>query len=116
MSEHNETGVKGEDLAVDFLERNGYEILRRNFRFRRYEIDIIAMRGDWLLFIEVKTRSNLDYGEPEEFVLTEQSRRIMQAAEDFIFTTNWQGHIRFDIISVAIGEYTEIIHFEDALN
>ena len=116
MGEHNDIGSKGEDLAVDFLERNGYEILRRNFKFRRYEIDIIAMRGDWLLFIEVKTRTNLDYGTPEEFVLSEQSKRIMQVAEEFIFTTNWQGHIRFDIISVTIGDYTEVIHFEDAIN
>ena len=116
MSEHNNTGTKGEDLAVEFLERNGYQVLIRNFKFRRYEIDIVAMRDDWLLFIEVKTRSNLDYGTPEEFVFDEQSRRIMQAAEDFIFTINWQGHVRFDIISVAIGEYTEIIHFEDAIN
>ncbi|MGC3948384.1 MAG: YraN family protein [Chryseolinea sp.] len=116
MSDHNNTGARGEELAVDYLERDGYEILRRNFKYGRYEIDIIAVRDDWLLFIEVKTRSNLDYGTPEEFVLAGQSTRIMRAAEEFILTTNWQGHVRFDIISVVIGDRIEITHFEDAIN
>ena len=116
MSEHNNTGRKGEELAAAFLLQKGYEILRRNFTFRRCEIDIIARKDDWLLFIEVKTRSSLVFGHPEEFVETAQAARIMHAAEEFIFTTNWHGHIRFDIISVAIGNKTEIVQFEDAIN
>jgi len=116
VSENNSTGKKGEDLAAEFLIRNGYEILRRNFTFRRSEIDIIAYKGDWLLFVEVKTRSTTDFGHPEEFVEKAQASRIMLAAEEFIFTTNWRGHIRFDIISVQIGTQPEIVHFEDAIN
>jgi putative endonuclease len=116
VSEHNNTGKKGEELAAEFLIRNGYEILRRNFTFRRCEIDIIARKGDWLLFVEVKTRTSIEFGHPEEFVEAAQAARIVQAAEEFIFTSNWRGHIRFDIISVAIGKATEIIHFEDAIN
>lgn len=116
MSQNNHTGRIGEDLAAEYLIRNGYEILRRNFTFRRSEIDIIACKDDWLLFVEVKTRSTADFGHPEDFVGGAQANRIMQAAEEFIFTTNWRGHIRFDIISVQMGARTEIIHFEDAIN
>jgi putative endonuclease len=116
VSEHNETGKKGEDLATEFLEDNGYHILRRNYTFRRCEIDIIALRGDWLLFVEVKTRSSLKFGHPEEFVDGAKAARIMHAAEEFIYSLNWHGHIRFDIISVQLGAKTEIDHFEDAIS
>jgi putative endonuclease len=116
VSEHNNTGKKGEDLAAEFLIRNGYEVLRRNFTFRRCEIDIIARKFDWLLFVEVKTRTSIGFGHPEEFVESAQAERIVHAAEEFIFTSNWKGHIRFDIISVTIDRTTHIIHFEDALN
>jgi putative endonuclease len=116
VSEHNNTGRRGEDLAAEFLKRNGYEILRRNFTFRRCEIDIIALKDDWLLFVEVKTRSSIDFGHPEDFVESAQAARIMYAAEEFIFNSNWKGHIRFDIISVTIGSTAAIVHFEDAIN
>lgn len=116
VSENNITGRKGEDLAAEFLIRNGYEILRRNFTFRRCEIDIVALKDDWLLFIEVKTRSSVDFGHPEEFVEAAQAARIIYAAEEFIFTSNWQGHIRFDIISITMNSTPKIVHFEDAIN
>ena len=116
MSENNNTGRKGEDLATEFLIRNGYEVLRRNFTFRRCEIDIIAQKDDWLLFVEVKTRTSVDFGHPEEFVEAAQAGRIMHAAEEFIFTSNWHGHIRFDIISVTLNDIPSILHFEDAIN
>jgi putative endonuclease len=116
MSEHNDTGKKGEDLAVEFLVDEGFRILRRNFKSSRYEIDIIAQRDDWLLFVEVKTRTSADFGHPEEFVNASQAARIVHAAEEFIFSVNWQGHIRFDIISVEIGGRAKIVHFEDAIN
>ena len=116
MSDHNNTGRQGEELAAAFLIRNGYEILRRNFTFRRCEIDIIARKGDWLLFVEVKTRTSISFGHPEEFVESAQAARIFHAAEEFIFTSNWKGHIRFDIISVTMDTTTHIVHFEDAIN
>ena len=116
MGDHNDTGKKGEDLAVNFLKRNGFHIVRRNFTFRRCEIDIIAQRDNWLLFVEVKTRSSLEFGHPEEFVDAEKAARIVRAAEEFIYSCNWHGHIRFDIISVLMGPKTKIDHFEDAIN
>ena len=116
MSDKIKTGNRGETLAADFLIKKGFEIVARNYRFKRCEIDLIARRDNWTIFVEVKTRSSLSYGQPEEFVSAQQARRIFEAAEEFIFSTNWHGHIRFDIVSVKIGVTPEVTHFEDAIN
>ena len=116
MSDKIKTGNRGETLAADFLIKKGFEIVARNYRFKRCEIDLIARRDNWTIFVEVKTRSSLSYGQPEEFVSAQQARRIFEAAEEYIFSTNWQGHIRFDIVSVKLGVTPEVAHFEDAIN
>lgn len=116
MSDKIKTGNRGETLAADFLRKKGFEIVARNYRFKRCEIDLIARRDNWTIFVEVKTRSSLSYGQPEEFVSAQQARRIFEAAEEYIFSTNWHGHIRFDIVSVKIGVTPEVAHFEDAIN
>ena len=116
MSDKIKTGNYGENVAAEFLETKGFEILARNYRYRRCEIDIIARKENWTIFVEVKTRAYSYYGHPEEFVDSQQARRIFEAAEEFIYTTNWHGHIRFDIISVKPGVVPEIMHFEDAIN
>jgi len=115
-TENHSTGRKGEELAAAYLTELGYEIVQRNFRHRRYEIDLIVCRGDWLLFVEVKTRSSSTFGHPEDSVNAAQARRIGLAAEEFIFSTNWQGNIRFDIISVEMGSEVKITHFVDAFS
>jgi putative endonuclease len=76
----------------------------------------LISRDNWLIFVEVKTRSSSDYGEPESFVDDFKARNIFEAAEEYIFSTDWQGHIRFDIVSVKLGKTPEIVHFEDAIN
>jgi putative endonuclease len=116
MSDKIETGSKGENMAADFLKAKGFDIVARNYRYKRAEIDLIVRRDDWLLFVEVKTRSSSAYGEPEEFVDEAKIRLMYFAAEEYIFRTNWQGHIRFDIVSIKLGPVAEIIHFEDAIS
>ncbi len=116
VSNKIETGNQGETLAARYLKEKGYEILARNYRHGKAEIDLIVQKDDWVLFVEVKTRKSSDYGEPEQFVMTQQAGRIFDAAEEWIFSTNWQGHIRFDVVSVKPGESPEIEHFEDAIN
>ncbi len=106
----------GENLAAEFLRQKGFEIVARNYRYRRAEIDLIARRDNWTIFVEVKTRSSSGFGQPEEFVDANQTRRISEAAEEYVYSTNWQGHIRFDIISVKLDVTPEIIHFEDAID
>lgn len=111
-----ETGVEGENLAAEFLTGKGYEIVTRNYRYNKAEIDIIARRDDWLLFVEVKTRTTSDFGEPEEFVTDAKANHIFRAADQFIHNIDWHGHVRFDVVSVKLGPMPEIIHFEDAIN
>src|SRR5687768_14780046 len=103
MSDKIKTGNLGEDIAAEFLKKKGFEIVTRNYRFKKAEIDIIVKKENWLLFIEVKTRSSNAFGEPEEFVDEFKAHRIFEAAEEYIFSTDWKGHIRFDVISVKIG-------------
>ncbi|MFZ6014654.1 MAG: YraN family protein [Bacteroidota bacterium] len=116
MIDKIKTGSKGENLAAAFLEQKGFEIVARNYRFRRLEIDLIARRDNWLIFVEVKTRSSTDFGEPEEFVVDTKRQHIFDTAEEYIFKNDWQGHIRFDIVSVKLGNPPHIEHFEDAIN
>lgn len=116
MTDKIETGATGEKLAADFLMKKGFEVVERNFRSRKAEIDLIVKRGDWLIFVEVKTRNSNAWGEPESFVSNLQRQLIFQAAEDYIYKTDWQGHIRFDIVSVKPGASPELVHFEDAIS
>ena len=116
MSDKIKTGNKGESLAAEFLQKQGWDIVARNYRWGKAEIDLIMQRGDWVIFVEVKTRSSTTYGEPEEFVDDLKINRIFGAAEEWIFTNDWQGHIRFDIVSVKLGTDPIVEHFEDAIN
>lgn len=116
MSDKIKIGNKGEDLAAEFLEKKGFTVVARKYRFKHAEIDLIVQRENWTIFVEVKTRSSNTFGEPESFVGYKKGRKIFEAAEEFIFSTDWKGHIRFDIISVKLGSTPEIIHFEDAIN
>ncbi|VXD17675.1 YraN family protein [Marinoscillum sp. 108] len=105
-------GKYGEDLAVSYLRKKGFEIVERNYRFRKGEIDLITLlNNEVLVFVEVKLRKGDTYGDPETFVSRKQERLIIQAAEDYIFAINWQKDIRFDIISIT-GSKVE--HIEDA--
>ncbi|MFY0607894.1 MAG: YraN family protein [Cyclobacteriaceae bacterium] len=105
-------GKYGEDLAVSFLEKKGFEIVERNYRHARGEIDLIGiLENKLLVFFEVKLRKGIAFGEPESFVSEAQQRLIIQVAEDYIYAINWQRDIRFDIISII---QDEIVHLEDA--
>jgi putative endonuclease len=116
MTDKMEAGARGEQLAADYLIDNGYTILFRNYRYGKSEIDLVAQRDDWLVFVEVKARTSLEYGQPEDFVDWKKSERMLCAAENFIYATDWQGNVRFDIISVRLCEPPEIIQLEDAVH
>lgn len=115
MTDKIETGGMGENLAAEYLVGKGFRIVEKNYRWRKAEIDLIVQREDWLIFVEVKTRSSNAYGEPETFVSDFQRRLIYEAAEEYIYKTDWQGNIRFDIVSVKPSRIPEIVHFEDAI-
>jgi putative endonuclease len=115
MAEHNELGKLGEEIAVDFLEKNGYEILETNWTFQKAEVDIIAQKGDLLAVIEVKTRSSLDYGLPQDFVKPKKIQLLVKAINEYVIANDLDVEVRFDIIAIhAIGSNFEIEHLEAA--
>ncbi|OIV42618.1 YraN family protein [Flavobacterium johnsoniae] len=119
MAEHNELGKKGEELAVEYLQQNGYEILDRNWSFQKAEIDIIAQKENTLAVVEVKTRSSLDFGSPQDFVKPKKIQLLIKAVNAYI---NYREkdlqddlNVRFDIIAIhKNGETFAIEHFTDA--
>jgi putative endonuclease len=108
-------GSKGEKLALAHLRKNGYLILHCNYRIGRAEVDIIAEKQDCTVFIEVKTRSSIEFGYPETFVSKKQERTLIAAAEIYLAKNKEVKPIRYDIIAIIITrEATTITHFEDA--
>jgi putative endonuclease len=109
-------GAKGEQVAVDFLQKKGYKIINRNWRSGKKEIDIVATLKDTLVFLEIKTRSNLDFGFPEESVTKAKQKFLKQAAEAYVAANPGHEYIRFDIVSIVmVGDNVkEIVHFEEA--
>ena len=103
-------GRRGERAAEKYLRRNGYRIVARNFRAAGAEIDLVAMDGETLVFVEVKTRRSREAGAPEEAVDERKQRRMRRAAE--VFATRYRADdvtMRFDIIAVdASGKRLEI--------
>ena len=103
-------GRRGERAAEKYLRRSGYRIVARNFRAAGAEIDIVAMEGETLVFVEVKTRRSRDAGAPEEAVDERKQKQVRRAAE--IFATRYRADdvtMRFDIVAIdASGERLEI--------
>ena len=115
MGKHNELGKKGEQLAVDFLLKNGYDIVERNYRFDKAEVDIIARKEDILAIVEVKTRSTTDFGNPEDFVKPKQIKNLVKAVDEYVNENNLDVEVRFDIIAIVkTGKNYQIEHLEDA--
>ncbi|MDY0989210.1 hypothetical protein BSF41_23140 [Flavobacterium sp. ACN2] len=119
MAEHNDLGKLGEDLAAAYLEENGYSIIERNFVIQKAEIDIIAQKDAVLAIVEVKTRSSLDFGSPQDFVKSKKIQLLIKAVNAYIndrekdFQEDLE--IRFDIIAVhKNGESFAIEHLTDA--
>lgn len=96
MAEHNILGKTGEDVAADYLIAKGFNILRRNWRSGHKEVDIIAMDGPTLVFVEVKTRTRAM--DPSDLISYYKIRFLETAAESYIRRTNFQGDARFDLI------------------
>lgn len=107
-------GNRGEEFACEYLIKKGYEIIERNYRHKRAEIDIIAKNENVLVFIEVKTRKNNQFGNPENFVDENKERLFFQCSEEYIFKIDWKHNIRFDIIALIPKQNTfEIEHLKD---
>ncbi|WP_456441493.1 YraN family protein [Psychroserpens sp.] len=115
MANHNELGKKGEDLAVNFLLKNSYKILARNYIFQKAEVDIIAQKADVLAVVEVKTRSTNAFGNPQGFLKPKQIQRIVKAVDNYVTSNKLDVEVRFDIIAIVKnGNQFDIEHLENA--
>ena len=92
-----------------------YSIVEKNWRYLKAEIDLIAQKDDVIVFVEVKTRSSANYGDPESFVSDKQQKMIINAAHQYIMKNDIESEARFDIISIVISNKKEDIkHIEGA--
>jgi putative endonuclease len=115
MMNRKNIGTAAEEEAAHYLRANGYEILARNWRWQRYEIDLITKKEETLVFVEVKTRRNEKFGYPEEFLSAAQEERIYLAAEAYCDEHAWRGAIRFDIIAILQNAFpNHLDHLVDA--
>ena len=101
MAAHNQLGRWGENVAADFLEQQGYLIVERDWRHGHSDIDIVAFRDAVLVFVEVKTRSSLAYGQPYEAVDAQKIQHITAAADNYLRQQDRYCPWRFDIISIV---------------
>ena len=108
-------GAAGERAAEALLAAKGYRIVARNHRCRRGEVDLVAEKGELLVFVEVRTRATAAFGGPEETVSWQKQQRVVLAARDFL--ARWHGPergARFDVIAVVDGAPPKLTHFENA--
>ncbi len=120
MAEHNEKGNWGEDYAADYLRKNGYVIVERDWRIGHRDLDIIALTedGKTMAFVEVKTRERSELVDPVDAVTLAKMRSIGRCANAYIKEHDIDLEIRFDIITVMGEENKEVElkHIEDAFN
>lgn len=115
MASHNDLGKRGEDIATAYLAAKGHQILIRNYRYEKSEVDIISRIGDTVVFTEVKTRTSEAFGYPEDAVSPRKQAQLKQAMEQYVSENNIVSEPRFDIISIiTTRSKTDIYHIEDA--
>jgi putative endonuclease len=120
MSKRQDVGARGEKLAVDHLKRRGYKIIQRNFRCREGEIDIIAQKGECLVFVEVRTKKNIAFGTPEESVTLSKREKLISLANAYLQAydkppLSW----RIDVVAVELtpeNRVSRLNHIENAVS
>lgn len=115
MNNNRATGNKGEEIASGYLAKAGYTLVARNWRFRHWEVDIIASKGRFLHFIEVKTRYSLRFGRPEESITRDKMKNLKNAAEEYQYQHPEYQYIQFDVLAITLvnEEVKEIFMIED---
>lgn len=115
MNRSKYTGNLGEDIAVDFLIKNDFKIVERNWKYKHWEVDIIALKNNYLHFVEVKTRTTAMFGNPEESVGETKMNALKKAAEHYLLQHEEWKNIQFDVIAIFLKpkNVTEILLIED---
>ena len=111
MAEHNEFGKDGEDMAAKWLHDNGYQILHRNWRHKQYELDVVALKNNFLHFIEVKTRHFSSFGHPEDSVGKKKFKNLQRAADEYLYLNPGYKWIQFGILAITLFKDREPEYF-----
>ncbi len=115
MATHNDLGILGENLAINYLIKQGYQILERNYRHQKGEVDILAKKNDVLAAVEVKTRTGNYFGDPHEFVKPKKIKLLAATVDHYVTQNDLDVEVRFDIIGIVNTENQfEIEHIENA--
>ena len=102
-------GQLGESLAYNYLKKHGYKILEKNYTNKIGEIDLIAKKGDYIVFVEVKNRASAKFGLPREAVTLYKQNKIRNVALGYLKeTNNLESNVRFDVVDILGGEITHI--------
>lgn len=113
MAKHITTGKQGEELARHYLAEKSYQILELNWRYRHWEVDIIASKSNVLHFVEIKTKHSNRLGFPEETVGVKKIKNLIGASEIYLYRNpQWQ-RIQFDILSITLTPTIEYFLIED---
>lgn len=114
MAEHNQLGNQGEEIAIRYLIKKGFKILHQNYRLRHTEADIICEVNNELVFVEVKTRTRFEHADADDVISSKKMKHLIDIAEDYIVSNNWENETRFDVIIVVMSSPIEIEHIEGA--
>lgn len=115
MSQHNEIGKIGEEIAKKFLEKQGYKIIEQNYKTKYAEIDLVAKNKKCLIFIEVRTKKGENFGTPEETINKKKMRKLWGNAMAYAAIKKWSGSFRIDAVCVVLKpDYTveRLNHYE----
>lgn len=123
MKQNNrKTGSKGEEVAAEYLAKKGYEILARNYREKYGEIDIVArckVKGEsYIVFVEVKTKTEGEYGEPWEMINKHKLKQITNMGHLWCIQNHYHGLVRIDVVGVWLdmkGEVERLEHWENVI-
>jgi len=112
-----QVGNRGEDIAVNFFSQKGFEIIERNYRYGHGEIDIVVKDGEILVFVEVKTRKNLEFGPPELAITKSKQRQVRKISEAYLVDKNISNtDCRIDVVAILLRKNLppKINHIENA--
>ena len=111
MARHNDTGLLGEKMAIEYLLKKGFSILHQNWRHSHWEVDVIASLNNTLHFIEVKTRRTQKFGYPEDDVSKKKIENLINASEEYQFLNPQWKLIQFDVLSISILKNKQVEYF-----
>ena len=115
MAKHNILGREGEDIAAKYLEQKGYAVLDRDWHCGHKDLDLVVTKDNTIVFVEVKTRTGNEWGDPQDFITDRKIRRIVNSADAYLRFNQVDMDVRFDVSSiVAEGREYKIEHIEQA--